>query len=247
MFGGFAIKFRDRYTPALIAIAVAGLSIIGAGALSQNPQLAIFLSSLGGAVFGASFSGVVSNLSESVLTGNILDILRETLSSKILSDENNLPRYRKRWFHYELSQRRKGRLYWAATIYDFCNTNLQGKLASTITWYDNNGKDQQYRIEGAVRDSRVLFFIKALASDEPIAIEIFPFMGETFRTTHCGFWLMVTWDGNNTLMPTIISDQPLFGVRKAGPVPDDLSDAFYDEWRAGFKQIHNFLPTSSNN
>jgi len=63
------------YTGFLTGLAVTGIAIVAVGSLAQSRIVSVLLVSVGGAIFGTSFSSVVSRLSG----GEILQEIRSLL------------------------------------------------------------------------------------------------------------------------------------------------------------------------
>lgn len=118
-----------------------------------------------------------------------------------------------------------GRHFWRLAIFDFRDVSAVGELCCVTYWSDKSGNKRDYDVKGALRDSRLVLFIKEIGGTEDAAVEIFPFASETFRNEQCGFWVMVTWDGNHALMPTILSREALHGCNHVGDISDSLTAA----------------------
>lgn len=233
----------QKYSKSLISLSLFGLALMVAGFFGQQkyPDLAIFISSIGGAVFGSAFSSIISTAKEEELFSSILSLVENSVTAKFLSEETKLKRYRKLWYNYAITEK-NGEQYWSTTKYDFRKATSIGQLISSVTWTDIYNNKHDYIVEGGIRDSRLIFFIKATSSDEPIAIQIMPFMGDLYKAIHCGFWLMVTWDGNNSLMPAIISENPIEEMSDEGRIPKEKQSSFNEIWYKYRKGLEPIFP-----
>lgn len=225
----------------LIGIGIAGIALIIAGATTTNDFWKVVVSAIGGTLLGVSFGGILSAISSKTFESRVVELLKSFSSNRLSSPDDIVATYRKRFYHYNVTQM-YNQHHWRLAIYDFRKIESVGELLCLTHYTDKSGHKQDYSIRGAIRDSRLILFIKQVGGREDTAIEIIPFVSDTYRHCHCGFWLMVTWDGNHALLPTILSETPLHGWNREGDIPESLSDALNETWKDGIKQLSPVLP-----
>ena len=222
-------------------LSIAGLGLICSAAVTPDPFWKIITSAVGGTFFGTAFSGMFSVLSDRSFKKSITSIIAESVNAELRSEEKEILVFRKRYYHYNLTQM-DGQHHWRLAIYDFRNSLRTGFLECSKFWRSKCGDKEVYVIKGAIRDSRLIFFIKAKDGKEKTAVEVFPFANDTYQKAHFGFWVMTTWDGNDALMPTIISEKPLHNANQVGNVPKEQSSKFNQTWEKGISRLNPVFP-----
>ena len=161
---------------------------------------------------------------------------------RIISDENRIKRFRKRWYGY-YQTKVDGKYEWRHINWDLHERRAIGVLSGKETTYDQNGSPRGYDLEGGLRDSRIVMFTKAIESDEPCGVIVMPFMAEAFHSVNCGVQFHRTWDGNNSVSPIIISPDPIKEVEEVGPIKDSKKIQFLRQlWESKFEKLNEVLP-----
>ncbi|WOB42427.1 hypothetical protein HNI00_04100 [Thermoleptolyngbya oregonensis NK1-22] len=238
----------NRYLGFLFGITLVGLALVGWGATIPSASYSLILSSVGGAIFGAGISLFLGDL----IAKNALDEVRNVLStslddgfcpreSALCSKENEIISYRAKWHHYHVT-RMHDKYVWRYRIYDFSNSCSPGKLAAEIFAKDKQGREHKYIVKAGIRDGRFMIFEKAALGNEPVIIEIYPFMGLELQGIHSGIGTMRTWDGNNVLFPCIMSREPIINWKKEGDISEKLFADLDRIWKKDFTNLNAILP-----
>lgn len=172
--------------------------------------------------------------------------LLDTLSSRFTSPDNTSDAYKKKWYHYGVSQK-NGKHTWMCTVIDFSASAVIGGLTTSARYSDKAGNIHIYKIEAAFRGERLVSFYSPPIGHESIAVEIMPFMGNAFQHYYAGVAFLQTCDGNHSLIPVLMSEQPMFDVQSAGDAEESLNDKFNEAWISGFKNINPLLPLPGKN
>lgn len=193
------------------------------------------MSSIGGALLGTS-------ISEFVTMGNrksITKILEESLKSTFTSDESQIKTLRKKWHNYQGSEL-DGKFVWAYVPIDLGRTISPGVLIAELT--NKAIGSNIYKAVAGVRDNRLLLFSKAENSTEPTVVEIFPYMLEKYHKLYCGLCMTRTWDGNDAIAPTILSETLIRKWNKPGIITDkEVSDYLSQLWKKEFWNMNRNL------
>jgi len=238
----------DKYLGFLFGITLLGIALVGWGATISNASYSLILSSVGGAIFGAGISLFLGDL----VGKNALDEVKNILSASIddsfcprenalCSKEHEVSSYRAKWHHYHVT-RMHDKYIWRYRIYDFSKTCFPGKLAAEISAKDKQGREHKYIVKAGIRDGRFIIFEKAALGNEPVIIEIYPFMGLELQGIHGGIGTMRTWDGNSVLFPCIMSREPIIGWKKEGDIPEKVFVELDRLWKKEFTNLNAILP-----
>lgn len=221
----------------LIGATVAGAGILIGGVIGE---FAIAIA-VGGAILGSSLSGWLSKKDILRVEQNTLAVLEKTLTSKFRSKEENLINYRKEWHIYHVSEINKETV-WRHHHFDFSCNHSVGSLNCEVKSSDKNGDQSSYFVEGGVRDSRLIIFEKAKGSEEPVGIYILPLFCEAFHTTHHGFGIIKSWDGNSILSPVIMSRKPLPDIKSQETLGKEDGQKLDIVWEGEFTRLHKVFP-----
>ena len=167
------------------------------------------IAAVGGAVFGAVLSSIVSKISIFDLLQNIRSILMENITIGCTSSENEIEQFRRKWYFYYRTKK-GGKEGWRCVIIDFSKNFVPNKLVCIITTKEG-GKSFKYKIEGFVRGCRLVICSYPLDSAEEPAIYIFPFMAKSFVQAHqvvSGIGICETWDQRNMVSPCLMVENP---------------------------------------
>lgn len=235
---------NKEYKGLATGIFVAGLVAVIAGASNPNEVWSIWLTSLGSAAAGASIGSFFLRLSAEDLSNDVKEALKQSVRSRFLSEEKFTDEYKKKWYHYNVSQN-NGKFSWKCAFLDYSNCPIEGGMSASIKFADKLNQIHKYRVESAFRGERLISFFHTPTGLESIAAEIIPFLGHAFKDYYAGISFMQTWDGNHSLIPILMSETPLFGVRSEGFIPEELYDKFDDAWIKGMDEAGPIFPMPS--
>jgi len=225
-------------------IFISGVTAIIAGAVNPNASWALWLTSLGSAAVGATIGSFFLRLSAKDILQHVKHVLTKTANARFISDVEFTDAYKKKWYHYNVSQNNR-KLTWKCAHLDYRSSPVEGGLSAVIHFEDKVGKIHKYRVESAFRGERLISFYHAPAGLESVAVEIIPFMGHAFKDYYSGIAFMQTWDGTHSLIPILISEKPLFDVKAEGHIPDEKNELFDNAWIAGMDCIDSVFPLPS--
>lgn len=223
-----------------IAFLVAGVSLIGWGASIQKDSIMaanVFIS-IGGGLMGVGFSSITTYFNDI----DILNIIKNSLSAKITSEENAISKYRIKWYHYHLS-RMNGKYIWRFCFYDFSKSYDIGRLTSKVDVINSKGEKVIYTIEALRRGTNVVFIqYPEIQSNEEPMIEVFPFMGKHYLSPYYGMMYIESWDGTEILAPSIISEIKVQNWAKIGNVDEATGLELSKMWKQNFNDKIDIFP-----
>ncbi|MEM7048302.1 MAG: hypothetical protein AAF604_01525 [Acidobacteriota bacterium] len=214
----------------LVALAVAGLALIGWGTDSEIPVL----TSLGGALLGTSIASLLGVASRYDLTERVTSLLEETQRPSFTSDNAKLKDHRRKLHRYHASKQ-NGSFIWQYDILDFTSSKDPGRLRTDVTIGHARGANKTYAVEGGFRDRRFVSFQKATIGDEETSVGVYPDLGKSFLDKHVGLVFKETWDGTPMLAPSIISNEPIEPSLPEGIVSAELGLRLDRIWRSGIR------------
>jgi len=235
------MRLLKGYRGLALGLLVAGTGAVVVGALHPSHAWALWLTSVGGAVVGASIASLFARLSAEELFVFIRRVLKDTLGARLLSDEEAVRPYRRRWYQYCVSQK-AGRMAWKCLVLDFSKSSGVGRLTTRLSTEGTDGQRFTYDVEAAVRNERFLIFAAPERGREPVALDVLPLMGLDFMGKHAGLSFVQTWDGNHAIVPILMADRPLHSISTQGEVPEELWPAFDEEWRRAAGAIRPLIP-----
>lgn len=215
---------------------VAGVVAIIAGASTPSASWSLWLTSIGGAAVGATIGSFFVRLSSEDLVEHVKTTLGKTISSTFTSNDSEIKPIKKKWYHYNVSQK-DGEFRWRCAILDFSKDPSIGSLNTLIRFSDKAGKAHEYRVEAALRGERLISFYYPPSGNESIAVEIIPFVGHSFEHFHVGVTFHQTWDSNHALAAIIISENPLLGIKVEGDVPELHDKELSEMWLQGMEKV----------
>lgn len=220
-----------------------GLMILGTALLITGPVVdKQVLTAIGGALFGGSIGSLIAKIDGQEFQDKTLEVIKSTLSSKIVSDEDRVKRFRKKWHQY-YQTRVDGKYECRHVILDLQDRKELGNMSGQYVTYDQNGKPCVNNCEGGLRDNRVIMFGKAESSDEPCSVLVLPFMAENYHHPHCGIEFHKTWDGNDAVDPAIVSINPIEHLEETGVIKDPSKVAILTNlWESKFCTLNDTLP-----
>ena len=219
----------------LAGLVVTGIGLISAGSLVND----VISTSIGGALLGASISAALAE-KESI---KMLDIIKKSLESDFKTPEKILNRYRKKWHAYHVTEV-EGKKIWYHYVLDFSASPLTNTLYCKSTRKDVISNDgDAYIVTAGFRDQRGIMFGKAVNSDEPTTVTVFPSMGEAYYKYHCGIRILRTYSGSDYVSPVIIGESPVEGVKKIGVIEcEELTTILDKLWTKQFHKLNTVLP-----
>jgi hypothetical protein len=180
-------------------------------------------------------------LAQKGLSEEIKQTVHESLSPGFTTDDAIIARFRVKWRLYHVT-RMDGRFVWRHTIVDFQKTKIPGRLIAEARVLNKTGGPAVYRVEGGVRDARLVKFHRDEDSDEPSAVYVFPFAGDKSEGNSFGICFHKTWDTtHHSISPALLSREPIFGVRAEGTVPEDIGRDLDTLWQDLAQQGGNHL------
>jgi len=231
------IVFPFREQKYLFVLILIAFVLLVAGINSDN----IMFSTIGGALLGSSISSWLGRIDIKKIEEDTLTILNNSLRTKVTSEESLLNYYRQKWYWYYVTKY-NDTYEWRHFVLDLSKRNAIGSISCDIEMTSVSNQAITYVFEGCARDNRFMIFCKAEGSSEPVAIQLFPFMGESFRAHHAGICIMKTWDGDDALTSTIISNSPIL-TETTGLIKDESISKELDAiWGKAFKKSCSLSP-----
>ena len=221
----------------LPGLGIVGLVLLFFGARTGSP----FCTSIGGALIGTSLGAFVGWLAEKGLSEDIKQTVREFLAPGFTTDHEISARFQVKWHMYHVT-RMDGRFVWRYAIIDFQKTKIPGRLIAEERVSNKTGGRAVYRVEGGVRDARLVTFHKDKDSDEPSAVFVFPFAGDKSEGKSFGISFHKTFDiADYSISPAFFSREPLCNVHAEGTVPEDTGRELDTLWQKMAQEGGNHL------
>jgi hypothetical protein len=229
-----------------VTLALAALLLLS-GTPSTSARIASgLISSLAGGIIGASLSILVNRSFDYSALARMRLTLERTISSTLTAPEHEISDLRVAWHQYHLTVV-EGRPKWTYTAVPFDNNAAIGSLTADVGVLDarSPGVTHVYRMEAATRGARLILTELALRGDEAPAVSVFPHIRHGFRSVHAGFAVLQTWDGDEVLTPTLLSQHPLIPTGEPGLVGADGAVTLDAEWREALGSVRVLLPAGA--
>ena len=231
----------NYYRTALIILFIAGISLIGWGTAADETFWKQFFTAIGAAILGASLGLLASDIFADSVIDKIRTLIEQRINSAFVSAETDASTYRRRWHHYHVTKM-KNKYVWRYRIYDFQRFDVPGLLTAHITAIDNQGSMHKYIATAWTKDSRFCIVEKAEVGQEPVIVEIYPYMGMQLHGVHTGVGVMQSWDGEDLLFPCILAQEPVVQAQQEGTLPETVFETLDATWKASFTKKNQILP-----
>jgi hypothetical protein len=242
---------RRQLLQTLLLIFALGLALTAVALLlsRSSPSTGVrvvsaIVGALAGALVGASVSNVVNSQYDRPVLEEILGLLVRTSTSTVTSSELSLRHLRKVWHFYHLTVI-EGRRSWRYVTVPFDNHSAVGSLTADVPVVDviDDGPPHVYKTDAAVWDRRLILLQTRVEGDEAAAVSLFPNVSG-FQKVHAGVAIMQSWDGEDVLVPTLISSSPLLDDQQEGSVTDEGSaEELASVWTSQFGRVQTLLPS----
>ena len=223
------------------AVMIAGLTAVISGGTNPSVNWSIWLTSIGSAAVGATIGAFFVRLSAEDLMEDTKKILKNTLETKFSSNNNLDSEYKIVWYRYGIKQM-DGEYKWNLNKIDFNECKQLSGMKSSVKVTDKNDKSHIYKIESAFRGEKFISFFHPPFGTESIAMEVIPFMGNSFENHQSGLILHQTWDGNHAISSVMMSRVPLFNIKKEGIIPNEFQKKMSELWVRNFKKNTPIFP-----
>lgn len=231
---------KTAYSGLMVGLTIAGLVAVGWGAQEDS----VFLTSVGGAVFGATLGILVAELNARSALADVRALVARDRGSEFTSPDEEIQGYRGVWHHYHRTIL-EGQLVWRYRRYDFREGRFPGILLATILARDAKGNSYVYDTRAGVRGQRFVMFETARSGKEPVIVEVYPRMGLDFLGIHCGIGLIQAWSGDDLLTPCMMSKNRVVEWTEEDNVSPDYFDELNAAWERGFQQV-DVCPVASS-
>ncbi len=234
-------RYIKRQSVSFLILAIlAGLLMILVGVLLRpvSPMTYEIVLPFGSSILGVAIGMAFGSLFDATHLHQIKTLLHNTLQSSIYSADDVLDFYRRPMHHYFRTVT-DGVAVWRYRVYNFDLIETPGKLTCAISVDRPSGQGTVvYRIEGFVSAQRLILVQRASAGAEPPIVQVFPHGGDQFRTKFAGTSLLKSWDGDDLIVPSLLSQTPLTSVPvPVGSVPEAENARLYGEWQKNFGRI----------
>ena len=147
-----------------------------------------------------------------------------TLQGKNLmtSDGQRLKSIIGSWNQYNVTIK-AGKRYWIHTVYDI-QASPAGEISFNVSYADNQNGVATYCYEGVLRDDRVVLIGKPSSGEQPCFVEIWPHLTNAAAQYHVGVCLNQAWDLHESIIPCLLSRQPL---AELGGIDDNALDRLW--------------------
>lgn len=224
-----------------VLLAIAGTALIGLGIVKADNLFGNLCLSLGGVMLGTSITMIIESLRLKEQDENIIEIIKNSITSKISSDEDSIKDFRKKFYCYYNTEGEDGIIFWNHLLLDFSRFNGIGKLESKVEILNSSGESFIYFYEGIRRNSGepLVLFDRSENGNEPASVHVFPKIRD-YLNKHFGYSYLETWNGKSMLGKIILSESVLFGIEKTGRIAQEkVGKELDDEWDKKF--IHSFV------
>ncbi|MER5940766.1 hypothetical protein ABT121_25955 [Streptomyces sp. NPDC001928] len=187
---------------------------------------------LGGGFVGAITATYLVSASVRRQSQRMTDVLEESLTSTLRSDNARLASARRPWHHYFLTTLR-GQYVWRYEQYPFHLSAHVSSLSTEIDVQSDSGLTHRYLVEAFVRHERLAILSRKVGDEANIFVEIYPqFDGEL--SEFFGVGIVRTWDATNIVTKVILSRAPLVSGTDGTLTQEDFVEL--DRiWEQGFK------------
>ncbi|MFJ4466231.1 hypothetical protein ACIP2X_01795 [Streptomyces sp. NPDC089424] len=221
-----------------VAFAAAAVGDDGRISLA-NQEISGVLTAVGGGIVGAVISIMVARASDRETLQHITDVLEESLTSTLRSDNARLAPARELWHHYYLTKLR-GQYVWRYEKYPFDLSAHVGSLAVEIDVPTDSGRTHKYLVEAFVRHERLTIVSHKSGEEANVFEEIYPqFDGEL--SEYFGLGVVRTWDATNIVTKAVLSRLPLVPGAE-GTLAQEHFPELERLWEQGFKRLNEVLP-----
>jgi hypothetical protein len=223
-----------------ITSAAIALLLLSGKPSSLTRVVAGLVGALAGAVIGATMTILIDKRVQQGPLSQMLQLLERTIDSTMTSPERDLAGLRTVWHHYHLTLI-DGHPTWRYSIFRFDEDLSIGSLTSRIINDDPEGEPHEYRVDAAVRGSRLIVTQTPLRGQEAPAVEIFPHILQDFRRIHAGLGVMQTWDGDEIFGPVLLSHASLCDEPTAGSMSRADARHLTTLWEKTFAPLGELL------
>lgn len=229
-----ATRFVSKLQSVVIfSIFVVGMICLAFGFTLTDRFIGGTLQALGGALLGSAASILLAAVLEKPAVVQVRNTLIATLGAKLLSDNGELERLRRRWHQYHLTIA-DGKSVWRYKIVDLSVDPSLNSVAARFQVKDprTEGKVHTYKVEAGVRGRRALLLQSRNEGGEDEVIYVYPRMVAAYTRVASGFAFMESWDGQSLTTKTILASEPLIDIAP-GTVPDEKSEFVAKAWSDG--------------
>ncbi|GAA4020033.1 hypothetical protein OG252_43220 [Streptomyces sp. NBC_01352] len=221
-------------------VAFAAAAVDDNGHMSlPNQEISGVLTALGGGIVGAVISIMVARASDRETLQHMTNVLEESLTSSLRSENARLASARHPWHHYFLTTLR-GRNVWRYEQYPFHLSAHVGSLAVEIDVQSDSGLTNKYLVEAFIRHERLAVVSRKIGDAATVFVEIYPqFDGEL--SEYFGIGVVRTWDATNIVTKVILSRHPLVSSTDGTLTQQDSAELDLI-WEQGFKRLNDVLP-----
>jgi hypothetical protein len=219
------------YTTSMLVIG-AGL-VWWATSINDSGHQALQLAA-GGTLLGAAASQFTSMF----INDDLVAYLTKSLSSSFLSKPTDLEGTRERFHHYHITE--VASFVWRHALLDFRACREVSRLTARVAYIGKDDCKAYYRVEGGLRDDRLVLFYQAEKRKEPTVVEIYPYFAEGIEKHICGICITKSWESSDIISRCILSRKPINGWKRDGNVDEETSKALNKEWERGIH--HNREP-----
>lgn len=223
-----------------IALASIALLLLTGKPSSLTRIIAGLLGAFAGSVIGATMTILIDKRLQRGPLSQMLLVLERTVGSTMTSPEGDLAALRTLWHHYHLTLI-DGQPTWRYSLFRFDEYPSIGSLTTRIVLNDAEGEPHEYRIEAAVRGSRLIVTQTPMQGQEAPAIEVYPHILHDFRRVHAGLGIMQTWDGDEIFSPVLLSHVPLCEITSVGPIDQAGATCLASHWEKTFAPLGKLL------
>jgi len=224
----------------ITSLLIAGAALIALGAILQKSGQTDTLASVFTA-FGGTLFGVVSTLLLGYLKQfDLLEILKQSLEAKFISEEEKIAPLKRKFHKYHLTETEEG-WSWKYAVYDFSNCLTAGSLDTATVEEDDSGNPYPGKVYAGIREDRLIFFTK-YSSGEQINLDIFPYFGKGITRKYAGIRIFETWLLNPTISKIILTLEPILDYQKTGKVPKDVEVECEKIWKQLLLDKNNLNP-----
>jgi hypothetical protein len=221
-----------------VAFAAAAIDDHGRVSLPSQ-EVSGVLTAIGGGIVGAVISIMVARASDRETLQHMTNVLEESLTSTLRSDNGRLASVRYPWHHYFLTTLR-GKHVWRYEKYPFHLSAHVGSLAVEIDVRTDSGLTFKYLVEAFVRHERLIVVSRKAGDESNVFVEVYPqFSGEFSEYFGSGF--VRTWDATNIVTKVILSRLPLVHSPE-GTLTEEECAELDRIWALGFRRLNEVLP-----
>jgi len=245
------MKYKlNIYLITYIILGITGVALIGLGvSVKSNDLFSNLFISFGGVTLGTSITMIIESLRLKEQDEKIIKIIKNSITSKITSDEDSIKDFRRKFYCYYNTEGEDEKIFWNHLLLDFTKFNGIGKLESKVEILNSSGERFTYFYEGIRRNvgEPLVLFDRSENGNEPTSVHVFPKIRD-YLNKHFGYSYLETWTGKAMLGKIILSESVLFEIDKPGRIEEvEIAKKLDNEWEKKF--IHSFVvfPNVKNN